>query len=261
MTRLPIGKMNLLLRRWPKGTVATQTWLNQLGISSKLADWHVQSGWLERFGPRAFNQPDDAVDWKGGLYALQTQLGLTVHVGARSALELQGRAHFIPMGKERITLVSDITEQLPAWFKKSPWGTAVTNHCLSLFESIPDEATSQLRCAGFQILTSSAERAIMEQMRLVRNNQQIEHVHLMMEGLGTLRPPVVQTLLEHCQSVRVKRFFLWSAEAFNHTWFARLDSSRINLGHGKRQIYKGGSFNQKYQITVPNQTPETLLDV
>ncbi len=253
--------MNQLLRQWPKATVATQTWLNQLGISSKLADWHVNSGWLERFGPRAFNQPDDKVDWRGGLYALQTQLGMTVHVGARTALELQGQAHFVPMGQKKIALVSDVVEQLPAWFKKSPWEMDVIHYCLTMFESVPDEATTRLDCGGFQILMSSPERAVMEQMRLAQHNEQVEHVYLLMEGLGTLRPSVVQALLESCRSVRVKRLFLWSAEVFKHTWVSRLDMSRIDLGQGKRQVYKGGQFNQKYQITVPKGTPEELPDV
>jgi hypothetical protein len=235
--------------------------LNQLGISSKLAAWHVNSGWLERLGPRAFKQPEDVVDWKGGLYALQTQCGMTVHVGARTALELQGHAHFVPMGQKKVTLVSDVTEQLPAWFKKSPWKMEVLHYCLTMFTSVPNEATTRLDCGGFQVLMSSPERAVMEQMRLARRNEQVEHVHLLMEGLGTLRPNVVQPLLENCRSVRVKRLFLWSAEVFKHTWFSRLDLSRIDLGQGKRQIYKGGKFNQKYQITVPKERPEELPDV
>jgi len=81
MTSQKTAKLNQLFQRWPKGTVATQTWLNQLGISSKLANWHVGSGWLNRFGARAFKQPGDQVGWQGGLYALQTQLKMTVHIG------------------------------------------------------------------------------------------------------------------------------------------------------------------------------------
>jgi hypothetical protein len=72
-----------------------------------------------------------------------------------------------------------------------------------------------------------------------------------MEGLSTLRPNVAQVLLENCRSAKANRLFLWSAETAGHAWFGRLNSTRINLGKGKRQIYKGGQFNQRYQITVP----------
>jgi len=100
---------------------------------------------------------------------------------------------------------------------------------------------------------SSAERAVMEQMRFVRTNSDFEHALHLMEGLTTLRPSVIQPLLESCTSAKVKRLFLWSAEAVGHGWFDRLDPARVDLGTGKRQLYKGGRFDQKYRITVPKR--------
>jgi hypothetical protein len=254
MTIRKTAKINQVLQQWPKGTVATQTWLNGLGVSSKLASWHVGSGWLARFGARVFSRPGDQVNWQGGLYALQTQLGMTVHVGGRTALELQGRSHFVPLGRhKKVIMVSDQPEQLPAWFRKHPWEVSIEHHCLSLFKSRTEGATTSLDCGGFQVVMSSAERAIMEQIRLVGTNDDIKEVYQLMEGLGTLRPKVAQELLERCRSTKVKRLFLWSAETVGHAWFNRLDSSRIDLGKGKRQIYKGGRLSQKYQITVPGR--------
>lgn len=254
MTGKKPSKMNQVFRKWPKGTVATQAWLGQLGVSSKLANWHVGSGWLVRFGARAFTQPGDQVDWRGGLYALQTQLGMTVHVGGRTALELQGLSHFVPLGRQKkVILVSDQPEQLPAWFRNHRWEASLEHRCLSLFEHVPDKATAKLDCGGFEVVISSAERAVMEQMHLARTNDDVEQAYQLMEGLNTLRPNVVQDLLVNCRSVKVKRLFLWSAETVGHTWFGRLDSSRVDLGKGKRQLYKGGRLDSKYQITVPTR--------
>lgn len=258
-SRLP-SKINQVLQAWPKGTVATQTWLTERGVSRKLANWHVGSGWLARFGNRAYIRPENNVDWRGGLYALQAQLNKTVHVGALSSLELQGRAHFVPLGaRKSIILISDRTEQLPIWFRQHPWRASLSHHCAMLFNSLPEAATTRLKCDGFEILMSSAERAIMEQIHLSRQNHDIDHVHELMRGLGFLRPVVVQELLEACRSVKVKRFFLWSAETSHHVWFERLNVSRIALGSGKRQIYKQGQLDHKYRITVPPQ--EGLPDV
>ena len=106
---------------------------------------------------------------------------------------------------------------------------------------------------------SSAERAIMEQMRLARNNADINHIYQLMEGLSALRPDTVQELLENCRSIKAKRLFLWNAEVADHAWFRRLNPSRVDLGKGKRQVYKGGQLNEKYQITVPR--PEELQNV
>lgn len=260
MTSRKSIKINRVLREWPRGTVATQVWLNRHGVSYKLANWNVGSGWMVRFGPRVFAQPGDQIKWQGALYGLQVQLNMTIHVGGCTALELQGRSHFIPLGQhKRIILISDQPEHLPAWFWKQQWEVKLEHSCLSLFESVPEKTTVNLDCGGFEVVMSSAERAIMEQMRLANNNDDIIHLYRLMEGLSTLRPDIVQELLENCRSVKVKRLFLWSAEVADHAWFGRLNPSRVYLGKGKRHVYKGGQLNEKYQITVPRM--EELQDV
>jgi hypothetical protein len=259
MTRRTSGKINQLLRSWPEGTVGTMAWLKGHGVSGKLADWHVRSGWLDRIGSGAFVRGGDTPDWTGGVYALQSQLGLSVHVGARSALELQGRAHFVPLGRKQILLVSDKQERLPKWFTEHDWGADVTHRCASLFERPPADSLTTMPCGKYEVSLSTRERAIMECMHLARTNSDVEHAHELMAGLGLLRPNVVQSLLERCASAKVKRLFLWSAEEAQHQWFDRLDTSTFDLGRGKRQLYKGGRLDAKYRITVP--PTEELPDV
>jgi len=247
-------KINQLLQEWPKGTVATKAQLDKLGIYRQLATKYIYYGWINRLGPGAFVRSGDTVDWRGGLYALQTQLGMTVHVGGRTALELQGLSHFVPLGRQKkVILVSDQPEQLPAWFRNYRWEASLEHRCLSLFERVPDKGTAKLDCGGFEVVISSAERAVMEQMRFARTNDDVEQAYQLMEGLNTLRPNVVQDLLVNCRSVKVKRLFLWSAETVRHAWFGRLDPSQIDLGKGKRHLYRGGRLDSKYQITVPKQ--------
>lgn len=254
MTGKKTSKMNQVFRQWPRGTVMTQTMLDQLDVSSRLANWHVGSGWLVRFGSRAFVQPGDKVDWRGGLYALQTQLGMSVHVDARTALELQGLSHFIPLGQQkRVILISDHLERLPAWFQNHSWEVKLEHHCLSLFKRTSAKASVKLDCGGFDIGMSSPERAIMEHMSFVKTNDGVKQAYHLMEGLATLRPDLVQDLLVNCRSVKVKRLFLWSAENVGHAWFERLDVAQVDLGKGKRQLYKGGQLDPKYQLTVPTK--------
>lgn len=259
MTSRKGSKLNRLLQNWPSRTVATQRWLDSQGVTSKLANWHVGSGWLERFGPRAFRRPGDSIDWRGGLYALQAQLGMTVHAAALTALELQGRAHYLPLGSAKpVKLISDKPEHLPTWFKSHPWQARIQHHTLALFSSHPPASMTKLDCGGYEVFMSSPERAILEELRLAETNAAIDHNLQLMENLGTLRPQLVQELLEACQSIRVKRLFLWSAERAQHTWVQDLNVDRLELGSGKRQIYKGGRFDAKYLITVPQE--EELLD-
>ena len=78
-----------------------------------------------------------------------------------------------------------------------------------------------------------------------------------MESLTSLRPDVVQSLLECCKSIKAKRLFLYLAEATEQPWFSKIRVVKINLGKGKRLIEKGGVFNAKYQITVPKELGDT----
>jgi hypothetical protein len=245
-------KINQLLKEFPTGTVATQPWLDSRGVYRQLTRRYISSGWLARIGRGAFIRDGDAVDWLGGVYALQSQLGLTVHVAAVSALELQGRAHFIPLGQGRqVTLVSDRKEILPKWFTAYPWKVKIRHRCLKLFGKPTQQATSKLSVGAFTVQVSSPEQAILEEMHIASGNSAIEHTLMLMEGLSTLRPDLVQSLLENCLSIKAKRLFLWAADRSQHSWFAQLDHTKIELGTGKRQLFKGGHLHPKYMITVP----------
>jgi hypothetical protein len=66
-----------------------------------------------------------------------------------------------------------------------------------------------------------------------------------------LSPRRLQALLTDCRSVKVKRLFFWFAERHNHAWLQNLDRAGIDLGKGKRMLVRGGKFDPKYNITVP----------
>jgi len=96
----------------------------------------------------------------------------------------------------------------------------------------------------------------MEMVFLVPEKVSFEEALLIMESLVTLRPEVVQKLLEICRFVKVKRLFMYMAEKHKHPWVEKLDLSRIGFGKGKRRIVSGGELNPKYQITVPREPRE-----
>ena len=94
---------------------------------------------------------------------------------------------------------------------------------------------------------------MMEMLYLVPNEQSFEEAYEIMEGLTTLRPKLVQRLLEECKSVKVRRLFLFMAESSNHDWVKELNVEKIDLGSGKRVIVKNGVLDKKYKITVPRR--------
>jgi hypothetical protein len=72
-----------------------------------------------------------------------------------------------------------------------------------------------------------------------------------MDGLASLSPRRLQKLLLDCDSIKVKRLFFFFADRHGHAWLKRLDRSAIDLGSGKRMLVKGGRFDAKHLITVP----------
>ena len=95
--------------------------------------------------------------------------------------------------------------------------------------------------------------AAMELMYLVPTAQSFDEASKISEGLTTLRPQLLQNLLEECSSVKVKRLFLFMAEKHDHDWLHELNIDRINLGKGKRVIVEDGTLDKKYKITVPRE--------
>jgi Transcriptional regulator, AbiEi antitoxin, Type IV TA system len=47
------------------------------------------------------------------------------------------------------------------------------------------------------------------------------------------------------------------AENCKHPWIGKVDLSKVDFGKGKRALIKGGRFDSKYNITVPNTESES----
>jgi transcriptional regulator with AbiEi antitoxin domain of type IV toxin-antitoxin system len=245
-------KLNKLLSEWPAGTVAVQPWLENRGIYRQLTNAYVKSGWLEKLERGAYIRKGDPVQWMGGLYAIQTQLGLSIHAGAKTALSMKGYAHYLALGKDQtVTLFGAQNEKLPAWFSKSPWNENLVYSSTNLFTDNKTLGLTKSKNDSFTITLSTPERAIMELIYQIPKHAHYEDAQLAMESLTTLRPKVIQSLLENCNSIKVKRFFMWLAEYNQHKWVERLDLNKIDFGKGKRTIAKGGYFDNKYLITIP----------
>lgn len=254
------SKINSLLKNWPRGTVAVQAWLREQGVSRQLAARYCVTRWLVRIGAGAYVQASDKVDWTGALFALQKQLGLPVHLGARTSLEMRGLAHFIPLGARRtVFLFGPPGQKLPSWFSRYPWEVNVRFLTTNLF---PGDQASRPGLTDFDLRTytvtgSSPERAMMEVLYEISQGETLEQARSLMAGLATLRSSLVQELLQNCRSIKVKRLFLVLAEEAGHKWFDKLDSEAIDLGSGKRVIGKGGRFVSKYQLSIPESGDST----
>ena len=255
-TKRAIGqtKINQLLKLWPKSTVAVQPWLNTQEIFRQLAAKYVQGKWLRKIGKGAYIKEGDIVDWTGGLYSLQSQLGFKVHVAGLTALELLGYGHFVPMGEGNPKWLSKHKTDkrpIPVWFCDYFKKDNVICIEQGLFDGAWDKALVEHTLSDYKIMVANPERAILEYLHFDSQGTSVAHGLFLMENLITLRPKVIQELLESCRSVKVKRLFLILAEHVNHPWVKRLNVDKIDLGKGKRVVGEGGYYSAKYQLSLP----------
>jgi hypothetical protein len=244
-------KINRLINQWTTGAPSATSYLCASGFGRDLLVKYKKSGWLEPFGRGAYIRSGDKVDWLGALYTLQTQLRLSVHAGGKTALERKGYAHYLPVKQNRVFLYGPRGLTLPAWFKGDRFAVQFVVTRTNLFPMDTREGFTELKEKDFCVTISAPERAAMEMLHLVPKDIGFNEAKLIMENLVTLRPDVVQGLLEICRSVKVKRLFLYMAERQEHSWLSKLDLSKIDLGKGKRMIIPRGRYDAKYQITVP----------
>lgn len=74
-------KINQLLQSQPSGVVFLSSWLVEQGYSHDLLRKYKNSNWFTPIGSGAMVRTGEEVGYEGALYALQEQLGLSVHLG------------------------------------------------------------------------------------------------------------------------------------------------------------------------------------
>ena len=252
-----VTKINQLVSSQPLGIVLTSAWLKEQGYSLELQKQYRKSRWFDSIGTGAMIRHGDQVDYLGGVFALQNQLGLSVHPGAKTALNLQGKAHYLELSSTHAQLFSVREDKLPLWFKGRDWGVNVDCKLTSFLP--PSLGLVDMEYKTFSIRVSSPARAIMECLYLTSGTESLIEAYQLMEGLNNLRPTSVQTLLETCTSVKVKRLFLFMAEKAEHDWLNYLQLKKIDLGSGKRALVTDGVYVSKYQITIPQALAGAVL--
>jgi len=250
------SKINQLISQWQRGAVYTQSYLTRQGYYHDLIKIYKRNGWLESIGTGAYKLPNDPVDVFGGVYALQQQLQLAVHIGGRTALELKGYAHYGRVAGETFFLYAFSGIRLPIWFKRYNWGVQILYKATNLFSLDMQGSFSRYDHNEFTTNISTPERAAIEMLYYIPSYQGFDEAMRIMEGLMTLRPALVQQLLENCRSVKVKRLFLLISEKLELPWFEELKLNRIDIGSGKRVIFKNGILDNKYLITIPRETSQ-----
>lgn len=271
-------KLNQLERDIPEGLIVDAAWLTAKGYSTSLRSQYVKAGWLEQPVRGVYRRPySGKLDWQLAILSIQTLLGIPLIVGGRTAVELQGRAHYLRHNELEVHLYGQ--RRPPAWLDKLDLGVSFRFHnAATLFADEPathalthvefDARTRQATSADpihgsflryplghwrWPLTLSTLERAYLELLDELPDRESFHQADVLMEGLSDLSPRRLQKLLEACRSIKVKRLFFFFADRHGHAWAKRLDKTRIPLGTGKRQLVEGGRYDATYQITVPER--------
>jgi len=118
MSTQKISKINQLLQSQPSGVVLLSSWLSEQGYSLDLQKRYRKSHWLESMGTGAMKRSGDKIDYTGGLYALQQQKGLNMHIGANTAFSFLGKSQYLEFSQKKARLFGGKNERLPIWFKE-----------------------------------------------------------------------------------------------------------------------------------------------
>ena len=237
----------------PEGQLVNRAWLGAHGFSRPRVDYALRAGKLVSVAHGVYRRPGPPLKWEHVVYSLN-QMGCSAHVGGRSALELQGLVHYLPLGAvQRIDLYDTTT--VPSWVKdfQTPFWFRV--HTRRLFASLPEAALHERPFGAWDwpIPYSTPELAMLELLAEVRDASDFSMADKFFESAVTLRPDLIHALLKSCTQVKAKRLFLWFTDRHAHPWRQALEIDGIDLGRGKRLLVKGGAYDPEYQITVPRE--------
>lgn len=251
-----MSKINKVIRDWKAGDVHSLKWFARYGVDQRLAYKYYENGYLERVASGVFYRAGDKIDPLAVVRFLQEEINLKLHVSGKSALEFHGHGHYLELAEKRlIDLISYSSKNFPKWLRQYSSSFELRFKKSSLLKN-EDFLQNYETKNGFVIKISCRELAIIELIDTLNLSSSLETVENYMESLTTLRPKVMQEVLEKCHSIKAKRVFLYLAQKLNLVFFKKLDLSKINLGSGKRVIVKDGEFNSAYGITVNREKEE-----
>ena len=203
----------------PYGIVLLSSWLSEQGYSLDLQKRYKKSRWLESMGTGSMKRMGDRVHIEGAIFALQKHFNMSVHIGGKSALAMLGKLHYLELDKKKITLFGQAPEKLPKWFSDYHWEQKLKYHRSNFLPKVLNMVDFEVR--NFSINISSPIRTLMECLYLAPKEQSLMECYDLMEGLNNLSPVTVQTILEQCNSVKVKRY--------SSLWRKKLDTLGLNI--------------------------------
>lgn len=241
-------KLNKLLSFCLPHGVCFSEWLSANGWSNQLVQCYCDNGWFERLCRGVIFRKGDTPQAYAAIASYKKQIRDGLHIAANSALELHGYMHFVPMGKPRLIVALHNT-YTPQWLRLDAFDRHIVPVYMKDFCNPPETIHEY----ELELPVSSAEQAFAECLQLAPTYNSYMDLYLLMELLTVLRPREVEQVLRRVDNQRVKRMYLYMAEKAGHAWFEDIDISNVGLTDSPLRIEAGGTFINKYKITIPTE--------
>ena len=256
-------RLKFVLDQVPSGFLVDSRWLAASDVARSSAHDYHREGWLERVTRgvyrRPYPQPDsqERRDWNIPVLSAQRIMGYDFHVGGMTALTLQGQSHYLALGgSPSVYLYGDVPSWLPkldldAKFhlrRRQVFGSEQLGVDNRDFDPRAEDAPNPW---NWPLVLSSPERAILEALNELPDQESFHVVDMVFQGLTSLRPARLSKLLTVCKSVKVKRLFFLFADRHGHSWLKHIDRENVDLGTGPRSLVEGGRYVAAYQLVVP----------
>ena len=263
--------LNRLDQELPEGVLVDAAWLKRHGYSRQLLNHYVSARWLEQPTRGVYRRPRGSLTWQQVVISVQAFLDYPLVVGGRTALELQGYAHYLSHEAKQVHLYGP--KRPPGWLSNLRLGVRFAYHndrklfrknlVASQLQSLAearknakqpvDDSLTELPWGQWDwpLILSTPERALLELLDELPGRETFHQVDMLVQGMANLSPRRLRKLLADCKNVKVKRLFFFFADRHRHAWLKKLKKEDFDLGRGKRMLVKGGKLDQAHQITVP----------
>ena len=240
-------KLQNLIKMSKEGVPFFPSYLGKKGYKKELLQLYIKSQWLKRINYGVYILSNNEMTLEGLILALQTQLSLKIYPAGKTALDLLGVRQYVKQrDNEILTFCYNSPNEIPKFVKKTK---KLKIRYTKLFDNEKLGLTKLKNKLPLEI--SSRERAILETVYMIKNNDDFMEVYELLELLLDLRSDLLQELLMSCKSIKTKRLFLFLAKNTNHKWYKDINIELIELGKGPREIIKNGIYDSEFMITIP----------
>lgn len=238
------------------GVIYTSRYLKEKGYSPQLLKKYIDLNLIVSDSKGIYRLVGAKTEAYHVVYTIQSILMKNAHVASWSSLRLKGYSEQLYSNAPGTVRMN--TAEI---FKRPLWLSRIeerNNFNIKIKQSniLADSELflGYVNISGMQIRVSETERAVFELLEDISSYEEYKEVISIFEYITGFRREVATRLLEMCNSIKVKRLFMFLSEKYIDMKWSDENIRAFNLGSGVRTIVQDSPKNiyiSKYKLLVP----------